>query len=63
MHYIFYYNSQARKELFIYNTTNNITALKKHVNVNHSIIIFKFEGKNNPLKKGKTTYKKLTKYF
>jgi hypothetical protein len=50
MHYIFCYNSQAKKRLFIYNTTNSIIALKKHVNVNHSIIIFNLKGKNSPLR-------------
>jgi len=50
MHYIFCYNSQARRGLIIYNTTNSITALKKHVNVNHSIIFLKFEGKTSSLR-------------
>jgi hypothetical protein len=32
--------SQARKGLFIYNTTNGITTLRKHVNSNHSNVFF-----------------------
>ncbi len=44
MHCILYHNNpilhvnpktQARKGLIIYNTTNGIVALKKHVNSNH----------------------------
>jgi hypothetical protein len=50
MHCIFCYNSRARRGFIIYNTTNSIAALKKHVNVNHFIIIFKFEGKNYRLR-------------
>ncbi len=35
----------------IYNTTNQITTLKKHVNANHSIITKIFEDEvNSPLK-------------
>jgi hypothetical protein len=56
MHCIFYYNSpilnlssktQARQGLIIYNTTNGITTLKKHVNSDHCNIFFKFEKKVN----------------
>ncbi len=32
--------TQARKGLFIYNTTNGITTLRKHVNSNHSNVFF-----------------------
>ncbi len=38
---------QARKWLIIYNTTNGIIALRKHVNLNHCNIIFKFEEEIN----------------
>ncbi len=42
---------QARKYLMIYNTTNGITTLKKHVNANHYIIAKMFEEEiNNQLK-------------
>jgi hypothetical protein len=37
------------KGLIIYNTTNGINALKKHVNLNHCNIYFIFEKVNNPL--------------
>jgi hypothetical protein len=38
------------KGLFLYNITNGITTLKKHVNANHSIIAKLFEEViNNPL--------------
>ncbi len=42
---------QAMKGLFVYNTTNGITTLKKHLNANHFIIakLFK-EAINSPLK-------------
>jgi hypothetical protein len=34
-----------------YKTLNSITIFNKHVNVNHAIIVKKFEGKiNSPLK-------------
>jgi hypothetical protein len=33
---------QARKGLIIYNTTNGVATLKKHVNVNHFNILKKF---------------------
>jgi hypothetical protein len=48
MHCIICYNSpilnlnsktQVRRELIVYNTTNGITTLRKHVNVNHLIIL------------------------
>jgi len=43
---------QARKGLIIYNTTNGITTLKKHVDANHSIIAKIFEEEvRNPLKR------------
>ncbi len=54
VHCIFYYNNpilnvnpkiQARKRLIIYNTTNGIARLKKHVNLDHSNILKKFEEK------------------
>lgn len=35
--------TQARKGLILYNTTNGITALKKHVYVDHYVIAKKFE--------------------
>jgi hypothetical protein len=42
---------QARKRLIIYNTTNGIAPLRKHVNSNHSNIFLKFEEEiNYPLK-------------
>ncbi len=34
--------TQVNKGLILYNTTNGITTLKKHVNVDHSIIAKKF---------------------
>jgi hypothetical protein len=39
--------TQARKGLIIYNTTNGIVALKKHVNLDHSNIFKNFEKKKN----------------
>jgi len=33
--------TQARKELFIYNTINRIPTLRKHVNSNHSNVFLK----------------------
>jgi len=42
--------TQARKGLFIYNTTNGITTLRKHVNSNHSNGFFLIEEMNCPLK-------------
>jgi hypothetical protein len=39
--------TQARKGLIIYNTTNGIVTLKKHVNLDHSNISKKFEEKNS----------------
>ncbi len=60
MQCIIYYNSpilfcslkvQAMKGLFLYNTTNGITTLKKHMNANHFIIAKLFEEViNSPLK-------------
>jgi hypothetical protein len=50
--------AQARKGLILYNTTNGITTLKKHVNANHFIIAKMFE---KEMKSGKTTYKKKIK--
>ncbi len=52
MHCIFWYNSrilnlnsktQGKRGLIIYNTTNGIIALRKHVNVDHSILFNFFE--------------------
>jgi hypothetical protein len=40
-------NTQARKGLIIYNTTNGIVTLKKHVNLDHFNILKKFEEKNS----------------
>ncbi len=43
---------QARKGLIIYNMTNGITTLKKHVDANHSIIAKMFEEEiENPLRR------------
>jgi hypothetical protein len=48
MHYIFCHNNpilnlhpknQARKGLIMYSTTNGITTLKKHVNLDHSNVL------------------------
>jgi hypothetical protein len=60
MHCIFCYNSpilisnpktHARKGLIMYNTTNGITTLKKHVNTNHFVIEILFEEEiSSPLK-------------
>jgi len=56
MCYIIYHNNpilnvnpktQARKKLIIYNTTNGITALRKHVNSNHLNILKKIEEEIN----------------
>ncbi len=42
--------TQTRKGLILYNTTNIITTLKKHVNANHSIIAKMLEEEaNSPL--------------
>jgi hypothetical protein len=42
---------QARKDLILYNITNQITTLKKHVNANHFIIANFFEKEvKNPLR-------------
>jgi hypothetical protein len=42
---------QARKCLTLYNITNQIITLKKHVSINHSIIAKMFkEEMNSPLK-------------
>jgi hypothetical protein len=35
--------TQGRRGLIIYNTTNGMIALRKHVNVDHSIILDFFE--------------------
>jgi hypothetical protein len=35
--------TQARKGLIIYNTTNYIIALRKHVNANHSHVLKKIK--------------------
>jgi hypothetical protein len=43
---------QARKGLTLYNTTNGIITLKKHVNANHFIIAKKFEEEMNSRLKG-----------
>ncbi len=53
---------QAMKGLFLYNTTNGITTLKKHVNTNHSIIEMFFEEAINSPLKGKVE-KKPAKFF
>jgi hypothetical protein len=45
--------TQARKGLIIYNKTNGIITLKKHVNVNDSIIAKMFEEETNNLVIGK----------
>ncbi|CAK9232606.1 unnamed protein product [Sphagnum troendelagicum] len=45
------------KGLFLYNTTNGITTLKKHVNTNHSIIANFFEEAINSPLKGKVEKK------
>jgi hypothetical protein len=43
--------TQAKKGLIIYNTTNGIAPLRKHVNLNHSNILKQFEKEVNfPLK-------------
>jgi hypothetical protein len=42
--------TQARKGLIIYNTTNGIVALKKHVNSYHSIVLKQIEEVNCPLR-------------
>jgi hypothetical protein len=43
--------TQTRKGLILYNTTNGITSLKKHVKVNYFIIAKMFENEtSNPLK-------------
>jgi len=43
--------TQARKRLIIYNTTNNMIPLRKHVNLDHSNISWKFEEEiNYPLR-------------
>lgn len=39
--------TQVREGLILYNTTNDITSLKKHVFVNHSNIAKMFEKVNN----------------
>jgi hypothetical protein len=41
--------TQARKGLIIYNITNGITTLRKHVNVDHSNVLKKFEKEVNCL--------------
>ncbi len=48
---------QAMKGLFLYNTINGITTLKKHVNANHSIIAKLFEEAINSPLKGKVEKK------
>ncbi len=62
MRCIFCYNSpilfcnpktQAKKGLIIYNTTNGITTLKKHVNANDYIIGKLFEKEINNIVRGK----------
>jgi hypothetical protein len=46
--------NQAKKRLIIFNTTNGITTLRKHVNLHHSNILTKFEKNFNcPLKEDK----------
>jgi len=49
----------VRKGLTLYNTTNGIITLKKHVNANHFIIAKKFEEVNSPLRgEVETTWQK-----
>ncbi len=71
MHCIICYNSpilnlnsktQVRRELIVYNTTNGITTLRKHVNVNHLIILEFWKSEQSFEIKGKTTCKEETKY-
>ncbi len=66
MRCIIYYNSlvlfcilkvQAMKGLFLYNTTNGITTLKKHLNANHSTIAKLFEEAIDSPLKGKVEKK------
>ncbi len=45
--------TQARKSRIIYNTTNGITTLKKHVNANDFITANMFEEEINNLVRGK----------
>jgi hypothetical protein len=41
--------TQAKKGLIVYNTTNGITTLKKHVNANQIIIAKMFKGEVNTI--------------
>jgi hypothetical protein len=45
--------TQAKKGLILYTTTNGITALKKHVYVDHYVIANKFEEEISSLLRGK----------
>ncbi len=45
--------TQARKGLISYYKTNGITSLKKHVDVEHTIIAKKFKEEVNSLLKGR----------
>jgi hypothetical protein len=61
-------NTQARKGLIMYNTTNGITTLKKHVNVGPSMVKYakKVVLKNNLKKKSlfsTLTLKKILKTY
>jgi hypothetical protein len=55
-----------KQGLVLYNTTNVITTLKKHVNANHSIIVKMFEEEVNRSLKGEVekqpTKKRLNPY-
>jgi hypothetical protein len=45
--------TQARKGLIIYDTTNGIATLRKHVNTNHSNVLKRIEEEMNCLLKEK----------
>ncbi len=50
--YSYFVTVKLKQGLILYNTTNIITTLKKHVNVNHSIIAKMYEEDlNSPLKR------------
>jgi hypothetical protein len=56
--------TQAGKKLIIYNTTNDITALRKHVNLNHFTIFNFFEKKKIcPLREMKDNLPKRDQMF
>jgi len=57
--------TEAKKGLIIYSTTNGIVTLKKHVNVDHSIIVKIFEEElNSPLRgeRWRNNAKKIKKF-